>query len=145
MFPSLLIGIALTVGAPSKDPPAKDAASIVGEWVGEKAVAGGKDRPVPEGGITFTFTADGKLSVKEGPRERADTGTYTTDPKKNPAEIDIIPPADKKDPTIQGIYKLDGDTLTLCFGRGMGGGRPTKFESPEGSDVMLMTLKRVKK
>ena len=58
MSQSLLIGLALAVGAPLKDAPAKDPPSIIGEWVGEKAVAGGKERPVPEGGITFTFTAD---------------------------------------------------------------------------------------
>ena len=74
MFASLLVGLAVTVGAqdkkdpPAKDPPAKDA-PIVGEWVGEKAVAGGMERPVPAGGITFKFGADGSLSVTEGKRE----------------------------------------------------------------------------
>jgi uncharacterized protein (TIGR03067 family) len=145
MGPSLLISLALAVGAPGKDPAGKDPPSIVGEWVGEKAVAGGKEKPVPEGGITFTFAADGKLTVKEGPREKADTGSYKIDPQKSPAELDIIPPEDKKEGPIQGIYKLDGDTLTICFGRGTGGGRPTKFESPEGSETILMTLKRMKK
>jgi uncharacterized protein (TIGR03067 family) len=146
MCSSLLIGLALAVGAPAKDSPAKDGPGIVGEWVGEKAVAGGKELPVPKGGIAFTFTADGKLTVREGEREKADTGTYKADPKKDPAELDIVPPADKKEPTVQGIYKVDGDTLTLCFARGKAGAaRPTKFEAPEGSDVIMITLKRVKK
>lgn len=145
MYTSLLVGMALTVGAPGKEPPAKDSPSIVGEWVGEKAVAGGKEQPVPEGGITFIFAADGKLTIKEGKRDKNDTGTCKTDAKKDPAEIDIIPPEDKKDPTVQGIYKLDGDTLTLAFGRGKEKSRPTKFESPEGTDTIVITLKRAKK
>jgi uncharacterized protein (TIGR03067 family) len=147
MYPSLLVGLALAVGAPgAKDPPAKDPPSIVGEWVGEKAVAGGKELPVPKGGIGFTFTADGKLTVREGEREKADTGSYKVDAKKDPAEVDIIPPEDKKEPTVQGIYKVDGDTLTLCFAKGKAGaGRPSKFEAPEGSDAIVITLKRVKK
>ena len=150
MFASLLVGLAVTVGAqdkkdpPAKDPPAKGA-PIVGTWVGEKAVAGGKEQPVPPGGISFTFGPDGKLTVTEGKQNKPDSGTYKTDPKKDPAEIEIIPPAEKKEPTVQGIYKVDGDTLLLAFSRGKGGNRPTKFESPEGSDVIVITLKRDKK
>ena len=146
MSASLLIGLALAVGAPGpKEAPKKDA-SIVGEWIGEKAVAGGKELPIPEGGVGFTFTADGKLMVKEGPKPKPDAGTYKLEAKKDPAEIDLMPPADKKDPIVQGIYKLDGDTLTLCFSRGgPGQDRPKKFESPEGSNVVVITLKRAKK
>jgi len=145
MYPSLLVSLALAVGAPGKDPAPKDGPSIVGEWVGEKAVAGGKEQPVPDGGITFIFTADGKLTVKEGKRDKNDTGTYKADSKKEPAEIDIIPPEDKKEPTVLGIYKVDGDMLMLCFGRGKAGSRPTTFESPEGAQTIVITLKRAKK
>ena len=108
---------------------------------------GGKELPVPEGGVGITFSEDGKMTVHEGNRETKETGTYKVDAKKNPAEIDMIPPADKKEPTIAGIYKIDGDTLMLAFERGnrVAATRPTKFESPEGSAVMVITLKRVKK
>jgi uncharacterized protein (TIGR03067 family) len=144
MTPSLLIGLALAVGAPgAKDPP-KKAPTIVGEWAGEKAVRGGKERPVPDGGITFNFAADGKLTVKEGAGKSNDAA-YKIDAKKSPAEIDIIPPEGKDEPTIQGIFKIEGDTLTICITGGQGGERPTKFESPDGSRTMLMILKRAKK
>jgi len=146
MYSSLLIGLAIAVGAPAKEAPKdKDKPGIVGTWVGEKAVAGGKDLPVPDGGISFTFTEDGKVMIKEGKREKPDSGTYKLDPKKDPAEIDLTPPPDKKDDkTILGIYKVDGDTLTLCFGK-ESAERPTKFESPEGSKFIVITLKRAKK
>ena len=146
MHACLLVGLALSVGAPGvKDPPKKEA-TIVGEWVGEKAVAGGMDLPVPDGGITFTFAADGTLMVRDGGRGKPEAGSYKVDAKKNPAEIDLVPPPDKKEVVLQGIYKLDGDTLTLCFRRGApGAGRPKEFESPAGSDVIVMTLKRAKK
>jgi uncharacterized protein (TIGR03067 family) len=144
---AVLIGLALTLGAPAtKDAPKKETPSIVGEWVGVKAVTGGKEKPVPEGGIDFTFTDDGKLVIREGTRNDAasnKTGSYKIDAKKNPAEIDIMPPPDKKEPTIHGIYKIDGDTLTICIGHETD--RPTKFESPEGAKTMLMILKRAKK
>jgi uncharacterized protein (TIGR03067 family) len=146
MHASFLVTLALAVGAPgAKDPPKKEV-SIVGEWNGVKAVAGGEERPVPEGGVTITFTADGKFIVHEGKREKAEQGTYKTDTKKDPAEIDISAPAESGRPNVQGIFKIDGDTLTLCFpGKKDDAERPTKFESPEGSRNMLMTLKRKKK
>jgi len=95
----------------------------------------------------MTLTADGKFIVREGKREQAEQGTYKTDTKKDPAEIDIMPPSEKAGRgTIRGIFKIEGDTLTLCVTGGKDDGdRPAKFESPEGSQVMLMTLKRAKK
>jgi uncharacterized protein (TIGR03067 family) len=146
---NLLLGLAVAVGAPvTKDKDgAKDPPSIVGQWIGEKATAGGMELPVPDGGIDFTFMADGKLMIREGKKEKPDSGSYTVDAKKNPAEIDLVPPKDKTEPTVQGIYKIDGDTLTLCFSRGPGKTttRPTKFESPAGSETIIITMKRVKK
>ena len=146
MAPSFMLGLALAVAAPAPKDAKKDPPSPVGTWVGVKAVAGGKEMPVPDGGIEFTLTADGKFQVREGPREKPEAGTYKTDAKMDPAEIDIMPPDGKDEPTILGIYKIEGDVMTLCFGRGKKGEgqRPTKFESPEGAEVMLMTMKRKK-
>jgi uncharacterized protein (TIGR03067 family) len=140
MTPALL-ALAVAVAAPAaKDPPKKDPPTIVGEWLGEKAEAGGKPLPVPPGGVTMEFTADGKVVIKEGPKPPV-TGEYTADPKKAPAEIELTP-AKGKDITLVGIYKVEGDALTLCLG--VGGKRPDKFESPAGSEYMLMTFKRAK-
>jgi uncharacterized protein (TIGR03067 family) len=45
---------------------------------------------------------------------------------------------------VKGIYSLDGDTLKLCLGLMGGKDRPTAMESKEGSNHILITLKRVK-
>lgn len=143
MNAALVFGMVLSLGAPGdKEAAKKDAPSIVGEWDGEKAVRGGQERPVPDGGIKITFTADGKLVVKEGSKD-AQEGTYKVDAKKNPAEIEVTPP--KEDGTRIGIFKIDGDTLTICLADKDSTDRPTKFESPDGTNIMLITLKRVKK
>src|SRR5215213_5591308 len=143
MSPSLLVALAVAVGAPGlKDDP-KKAASLEGEWAAEKFVEGGRERDRP---IRFTFGPDGKFGVREGSREKAEEGSYQADPKKDPAEVDILPPAGKTAPPILGIYKVEGDTLTLCVAKGgPDARRPAKFESPAGSRVSLFTLKRVKK
>jgi uncharacterized protein (TIGR03067 family) len=147
MNATLLLGLAVAIGAPIKDKDVPKELSIVGEWVGEKAEFGGMNLPVPDGGINFSFTADGKMTIREGTRPTPDAGSYTIDTKKNPAEIDLIPAPGKKEPTVQAIVKVDGDTMTLCFARGPGGTttRPAKFESPAGSQTVVITLKRVKK
>ena len=43
--------------------------------------------------------------------------------------------------TIKAIYKIDGETLTICMTPE--GARPTKFES--AGQTMIMTFKRMKK
>ena len=140
---AVLLGAAVALGAPAgKVDPAKNPPSLVGEWVAEKGVRGGDDRAIAPGSVTFAFTADGKVRIAEGSKEPEGT-EYTADPKKVPAELSILLPPGKKEPPILAIYKVEGDTLTICLRHE--GERPTKFESPKGADVMLLTLKRVNK
>ena len=142
MYSTLVFGVLFAVGAPLEKDAKKDAPSIVGEWKAEKLVIGGQDVSPPEGGVAVTFTADGKVQLVEKGREKEDPGTYKVDAKKNPAEIELTPPKEGKH---LGIYKIDGDTLTICLSDPKSTERPTKFESPDGSKLMLFTLKRAKK
>ena len=65
---------------------------------------------------------------------------FTIDPKKNPkTTTDKL--SDGKE--IQGIYKLDGDTLISCVAE-VGKDRPSEFASNPGSGHTLRTFKRVK-
>jgi uncharacterized protein (TIGR03067 family) len=137
------LGLALVVGAPiPKEAPKKaEAPSIAGEWACIKFVAGGQEFPrdmLPT--VIFEFTSDGKFRVREG--DMLTDGTYSADETKNPAEIEYG--TDKVAKRNKGIYKVEKDTLTFCFAEG-GGERPTKFESPAGKRVLLMTFSRVQK
>ena len=137
MYSSLILGLAVIVSAPgTKDAPKKEA-SIVGEWKAEKLVIGGQDVSPPEGGVTVTFTADGKVQLVEKGREKEDPGTYKVDAKKNPAEIELTPPKEGKH---LGIYKIDGDTLVVTISDA-GTDRPTKH----GEGWRVMKYKRAKK
>jgi uncharacterized protein (TIGR03067 family) len=144
MTPALL-ALALVVAAPApKDKDTKkDGLLLVGEWVGEKAEVAGMPLPAPVSEMRMEFKADGKAVLRDGAKP-AEEASYTADPKKDPAEIDLTPPpTGGKAETLLGIYKVEGDTLTLCLAAA--GGRPTKFESAAGSANMLLTFKRAKK
>jgi uncharacterized protein (TIGR03067 family) len=139
MLPTAL-ALAMAVAAPVGKDATKDPRSIVGEWLAESAIAGGKPDNPPEG-TTWTFTAEGKSILALGGESRRLESTYKTDPKKDPAWLDIA--EGPKGTPLAGIYKVDGDTLTLCL-CGKVGNRPTAFESPAGSSALLLVLKRVK-
>jgi uncharacterized protein (TIGR03067 family) len=66
---------------------------------------------------------------------------------REPPEFTIVfkHPVTNKLSERKGILRLDGDRLTLCYDNS-GRTRPTKFESPEGRDeIVLSKLKRTKK
>lgn len=135
MTPTLL-ALALSVAAPlPKEKPKAEPGKLEGDWVVESYVHGGM-LDAKRAGMHMSF-ADGKVIVKE---EGGNIG-YATRPKANPPEIDL---SAGKDP-IPGIYKVEGDTLLVCFPKGSGTDRPTQFASPAGSNLVLMTLKRDKK
>jgi uncharacterized protein (TIGR03067 family) len=142
MIPAVL-ALAVTLAAPAAKDGKKDPPSLVGEWAAETAVVGGKlDNPPP--GTTWTFTADGKsvLQVGGGQAAGGSDAKYTTDAKKDPAQVDISD--GPKGRSVKGIYKVEGDTLMLCLVQD-GDKRPTAFESAAGSKAILITLKKVKK
>jgi uncharacterized protein (TIGR03067 family) len=137
----LLLAFALAAPGP-KDPPKPPAENpLLGEWVVESHVASGK--PLPRFGKPerVTITKDRWKVTKELESE----SNLTLDPTKDPPHIDVWVPAqgdDDKDSRARGIYKLDGDTLVVCYTLSVD--RPTKFESPPKSGMWMMTLKRVK-
>jgi uncharacterized protein (TIGR03067 family) len=140
MSPALL-ALAVLVAAPgAKDPPKKDHPSLIGEWVAESAVEKGRPRQPPPG-TTWAFTADGKSVLTLGGRDPAE-GTYTADAGKSPAELDVS--AGPTGKPLKAIFKVEGDTLTVALVDGAGD-RPAAFESPAGSRVIVMVLKRAGK
>jgi uncharacterized protein (TIGR03067 family) len=119
---------------------AGDQDKFQGTWKAEKMTRGGMDAPAEETEkMTIEFKGNKAIPMKDGKSE--DAAEFSLDETKKPKTMDIKPP--KEDKTFLGIYELNGDTLKICFARD--GGRPEKFESPEGSMNMVIVLKRVKK
>jgi uncharacterized protein (TIGR03067 family) len=138
MSTTLFLGLALSVSAPGlKDPPAKPP-TVEGEWTVESGLVGGKpDTQLFKNPIEKIVVANGKWSVHRAGQEPG-SAEITFDPKKDPPEFTF--PGSRGE---GGIYKLEGDTLTICYDLGAGK-RPQSFDSPVGSNVRIMVLKRIK-
>ena len=68
--------------------------------------------------------------------------TFKIDPSKNPKTIDLTFEFNKKGTPSRGIYKLEGDTLTLCRTAG-DRERPKEFKTTEEAGI-LVVWKRAK-
>jgi uncharacterized protein (TIGR03067 family) len=142
MSPSLLLGLCLVVGAPGlKDRPTKQD-SIEGEWILVSRLVGGRqDAKGDDTTSRFVITSNRWVIQNAGGGKPSEWDLQLDRPAKPPA-ITIYPIGDPKTPNFSGIYKLEEDSLTICYV--FKGERPTKFESPAGTDIRLMTLKRVR-
>ncbi len=133
--------------APDSPPEleAPDTQKIQGTWEFTDIVIGGQSV------LADARKADAKMvfaGVKVNLHDNRGPGldlSFTLDPAKKPRAIDLMrDTGNGQSETKVGIYKLDGDRLQMCLSAGAKT-RPTEFASPEKSDVMLLTLKRLKK
>jgi uncharacterized protein (TIGR03067 family) len=135
------VGLALVAAAPApKAPPAPAPPALAREWAVESKVADGQ--PEECSGLVLAFAADGTFVARDdtGPQG---AGTYRADPTAEPPAVDLDEAGTGV--TVPGIWRVDGDTLTLCVRQDPRRGRPTAFAAPPGSDCVLVTLKRTKK
>jgi uncharacterized protein (TIGR03067 family) len=122
----------------------KELKRFQGTWTIESSEAGGQKAPADQlKDMTVTFDGD-KHTVKNA-SEVIQVGRQKIDPTKSPKTIDVtMTEGPSKGTVMLGIYKFDGDTLTVCFDM-EGKKRPTEFKSPPGSQTFVNVHKRVKK
>lgn len=112
-------------------------ASIQGIWQIVSLQDGGRTAPdeVLEG-AQWLITGD-KI-VQKGGGQTMEL-SYVLDPSETPHWIDLK----HDDRRMLGIYKLEGDTLTVCFSEGRNEERSTAFESqPESVNDVLIVFRR---
>ena len=117
--------------------PKSDLELLQGNWHIVGLETGGKpEDPRNYRGNTFAFN---KLTatLREGRLDDINFA-FKLDPDASPKAIDLVLPS--KNVAFRGIYKLDGDDLTVCVSNG--GPRPTQFATKAGGDTETFTLKR---
>jgi uncharacterized protein (TIGR03067 family) len=117
------------------------AKAIRGSWTCVSGLIDGKplaDETAKQ--LRLTLTED-RYKTERGNQVLFDS-TYTVDVKKTPAQIEMIgTEGDLKGKSALGIFKLAGDTLTMCYVM-PGKERPTAFESQPQSGAFLLVWKR---
>jgi uncharacterized protein (TIGR03067 family) len=127
------------------DAAKKDLDKFQGAWDAVAIEFNGKD--LLNDGVKLRFTFKGNKATVDGDEDvKKDYAAFTfkLDPSTNPKCIDMtISAGEQKDSVIEGIYEFKGDELRLCA-KTTARERPAKFASPEGENIALMTLKRIK-
>lgn len=143
LLPVLVAGLALVAGVPSDDTVKEEMAKFEGTWQLTSRIIEGKP-------MANDKLADQTISVK-GEQYIFHVGgitaelTFKVDPTKDPKTIDITyTKGTYKGRTLQGIYKIEGDTLTMCRAIEPDEKRPTDFTAKEGSGRTLLVCKRKK-
>jgi uncharacterized protein (TIGR03067 family) len=118
-----------------------NAKNLVGSWDCVSAVIDGKPLAGETAGqLRLTLTPD-RYKTERGEQVLFDS-TYKVDVTKSPAQIDMIgTEGDLKGKAALGIFKLDGDMLTMCYVM-PGKERPMALESQPKSGAFLVVWKR---
>lgn len=133
---SLLVAPCAARRMSAVDPDVPPGAVLAGQWTPTSAQMGGKDFPLAGfNGATLSMT---ERTYAFGD----DRGSYVVTYSGTPARMDIHgeqgPNAGK---TIPALYRLAGNDLTVSYQLGPGV-RPKDFESPAGSQILVVRYQR---
>lgn len=139
-FALMLFG--LSVMATAQQPAARsksDLEMIQGSWWISALESGGKqqsEKGFKGNSFTFSKMKTGDMVVLHERAYAPVEFSFKLDPAKTPKTIDLT----ARGNTAHGIYKLEGDDLTICLS--LGGLRPKDFATRPGGDTETFTLRR---
>ncbi len=136
-----IASLSITLARADDSSPPGDLARLQGTWT---AMVG------PERDIPITLEVQKQKVTINGKRPGGEDftlkGELKLDEKASPKTIDwvkFVGAQGNEAPENLGLYKLEGDTLTVCSG-GPGGERPTEFKKGDGGPPQLITFARKK-
>lgn len=129
------------VGAETRGEPAggRDLEQLQGAWKMVSHLFNGE----PDEGLkdVVRIVEGDKFIIKRG-EQVLRGGTMKLDPTRKPKWIDIVfTEGPEKGRTRRGIYVLEGDRQTICYGE-LDKDRPTEFLSERGSGHRLVVFER---
>jgi uncharacterized protein (TIGR03067 family) len=134
---------ALALAAPAAEVK-KDEDRLQGNWKVTSVENAGKKADPKDFANWKMVVAGDKITEFDG-KEVMDEYTFRLDAAARPAAIDMTSLAGKsRGKTMQGIYRLEGDTLTVCVSEPGKKDRPREFRSAEDSAHVLLVFQRVK-
>lgn len=136
LFATMLV---LSTSAMAAGPEDKD--KLDGTWAPAKAELGGQPFPDEILKVITLVIKGNDYHLTLGPQE--DKGTLKVMADAKPKAMDIVGvEGPNKGKTFPAIYKLEGDTLTICYELGGGKTRPAEFKTAEGTKAFLVEYKR---
>lgn len=143
LFLALVLLVPMPADAGDKD--AKKAIdNMQGTWVMTQLTYNGRDL-TEDNKTKFKLVFKGDVaSVEAGEDLQKEYAkiSFKLDPTATPNLVDIkILAGSQKDAVIEGIYQLKGDEFKMCV-HVLGNDRPTDFAAPEGTNAVLVIMKR---
>jgi uncharacterized protein (TIGR03067 family) len=142
VFSSVVAALA-TAGGGDKGAKGGTGGKLEGTWIATSAVSDGKKVPdeiLKKFMLTVSFK-DGKYTVVMA-GDQVEAGTYKTDASKKPAAIDLnITEGKDKGKSQLGIYKVEGDTMTIAMTSHDKKDRPKNFDASDMGEVTVLKRK----
>ncbi len=136
----LLVIAILSLAAGDTADAKKELEKFAGTWESSELIYNGKEHKLK---FKIVFKGDqGVVQDNEKVTNEYARIKFQLDSAAKPRAMDItIVAGSQTDAKLEGIYELKGDELRICA-KVFGNDRPTEFAAPDGSSIVLLTLKR---